>query len=92
MSKEGFQAIENSILKRDVLSAVNDIFTLFNELITSQRGVSESHENNEYLFAAKVSNFNSYVLFARLCEALSAYLLLSNANVISVQNISILVT
>ena len=90
VSEGGSQAIVDAVHKRDGLSVVNDIYTHFSELITTKRGDNESFENYESRFAAKLSKFNPYALSTRLCEALSAFLLLSNSHVYNAQKIYIL--
>lgn len=67
--------------KQDDLSFFNDVYMLFNELLNIRRHDNETLENYESCFAAELYKFNSDALFTRLCEALSALLLLNNANV-----------
>ena len=81
VSESGVQAIVNAVYKRDGLSIVNDVYTLFNDLVSTRRSDNESFENYESRFAAKLSKFNSFASCTALCEALSAFLLLSNAHV-----------
>ena len=90
VSEDGSKAIVNAVFKRDGLSVVSDVYTLFNELVMTRRHENESFQNYESRFAARLSKLNSYALSTRLCEALSAFLLLSNAHVDNSQKISIL--
>ena len=91
MSKYGSLSVASLVFKRDDLSVVSDIHTLFNKLFAIKRGGSESFKNNESRFAAILSKFYSYLLSTRLCESLSAFLLLSNANVNNTCKILIIV-
>ena len=86
----GSKAIVDVVYKRDGLSVVNDIYSLFNGLVSTKRHENESFENYEARFAAKLSKFNSFANSTRLCDALSAFLLLSNASVDNAQKFSIL--
>ena len=90
VSDDGSQAIVDAVHKRDGLSVVNDIYSLFNGLVSTRRHDNESFENYESRFAAKLSKFNSFADSTRLCDALSAFLLLSNASVDNAQKVSIL--
>ena len=92
VSKDGGQPIVDSVYKRDGLSVVNDIYMLFDELISAKRGDDESFDSYEGRFTVKMSKFNSYALFMRFCETLSVFLLLRNAYVENAQKISILAT
>ena len=87
VSKDGSQAIVDSAFKRDGLSVVNNIYKHFNGLITTKRGSNEHFSNNEARSDAKLSKFNSYAFSLCLCEALSAFLLLSNAQVDNAQKV-----
>lgn len=50
VSESGSTAIVNAVYKRDGLSVLNDVYTLFNELVSTQR--HESFRNYEYRFGA----------------------------------------
>ena len=90
VSDNGSQTIVDAVHKRDGLSVVHDIYSLFNGLVSTRRHENESFENNEARFAAKLSRFNSFANSTRLCDALSAFLLLSNASADNAQKVSIL--
>ena len=68
VSKDGSQAIVDSVYKRVGLFIMNDIYKLSNELMTTKRGDNEPFDNYESRLAANLSRFNSYEFSARLCE------------------------
>lgn len=63
----------DSVYKRDGLSAVNDLHTMFNDLVSTRRHDNGSFENFESRFSAKLSKFNSFASSTRTCESLSAF-------------------
>lgn len=89
-SENGVAAIVKVIHKRDLLTAVSNVYHDFLTLLDTKRGNSETFRNFESGFAAKVSKFNSHGKSCEIAESLTAFMLLANAGVDSNQRISVL--
>lgn len=89
-SAEGAMKIVGTVFQRDPLAVVAGVFRDFSEMISMRRGPNESFQSFESRFSAQVSRFNAHSKESELPEALTAFMLLANANVDSGQKISIL--
>lgn len=89
-SPEGVSAIISAVYRRDRLVVVSNVYQLFQDMLSTKRGTSESFQNFESRFEAKVSKFNSQSENLKLPEALVTFVLLANCNLDGSQRVSIL--
>lgn len=89
-SPDGAYAIVKAIHKRDALSAVSSVYQDFLRLLGTKRATNESFKNYEARFEAQLSRFHAHSNSCFLPDALTAFMLLANANVDTSQRISVL--
>jgi len=89
-SEDGADAIVKAVYKRDPLAVVKEVYGEFMGLVNTRRGEKEGFSNFESRFQAQVAKLNSHFVDTEFPEALTAFLLLGNANIDNSQRISIL--
>ena len=88
-SSSGVDEILKIIYKRDALAVVSDVYTDFMQLIMIKLGTNESFKNYESRFASQLAKFHSNSDTVALSDALSAFILLANANIENNQRLAI---
>lgn len=83
-------AIAKAIHKVDPLSTISDTFQKFSTVLHTIRGNTESLRNFESRFEANICSYKSAASGAKLPGALTAFILLSNANLEDTQRVLIL--
>lgn len=82
-------AVVDAVYKRDTFSAVSDVYHDFIAVIDLKPEQNEAFPNFESRFEAQVDKFNLHCFSSQIPEALTALILLANANVDSSQHISV---
>lgn len=85
-------AIVAAIYIRDPLAILPEVPQDFVALLTSQRDSTEAFKNYESRFQAKISSLNPHSSQAKLSHPVTAFVLLSNADVDTTQRIFVLET
>lgn len=88
--KGGVDAIVNAVYEQDLLSVASLVDTEMIFLISTIRNVYKSFHDFEVRFCAHLPRFNALASKTAISEAMSARMLLANANVVFGQPVSIL--
>lgn len=83
-------AIVNAIHKSDLLAVLSYVFQYFVSLFITRRGQNEPFNNCESRFQVLISKLHSHGTEAKLFDAVLAFNLLANADVVSPQRMSVL--
>lgn len=89
-SDDGAKHIANSIYKRDSLTGLSTLYTDFNNLVSYVHGSNVSFKNYETRFAALISKFNGHGASLNLPESITAFMIMSSADINDSHCVSIL--